>query len=157
MGVQQGTTGSVCNASTQPFATSAAKPKMYATVQSADGAKAQLRGQFEVWKADGSAKVWDADSPASEWVTDNAKRDATTGTLPAQTDYRMHARTEAYYKTDRGATGTLTSAWSSWCYFRVDTDSPPPPVISSKDGKYKFSRHRSGLRRCGEGGVFTFT
>ncbi|MEV0743045.1 hypothetical protein AB0I51_45635 [Streptomyces sp. NPDC050549] len=78
VGVQQGTTGSVCNASTQPFATSATKPKMYATVQSADGANAQLCGQFEVWKADGSAKVWDADSPSSEWVADNAKQDATT-------------------------------------------------------------------------------
>ncbi|GHJ99406.1 hypothetical protein SY2F82_12040 [Streptomyces sp. Y2F8-2] len=157
VGVQQGTTGSVCNASTQPFATSDTTPKMFATVRSADGANAQLRAQFEVWKADGSAKVWSADSPTSEWVADNAKRDATTGTLAAQTDYRMHARTQAYYKTDRGATGTLTSAWSSWCYFRVDTDSPPPPVVSSKDGKYKPADSNPASGGVGESGVFTFT
>ncbi|MET7973179.1 LamG domain-containing protein [Streptomyces mirabilis] len=157
VGVQQGTTGSVCNASKQPFATSSTKPKMYATVQSADGANAQLRAQFEIWKADGSAKVWSADSPSTEWVADNAKRDATpTSALAAQTDYRMHARTEAYYKTDRGTTGTLTSSWSSWCYFRVDTDSPPAPVISSKDGKYKPADTDPASGAVGESGVFTF-
>ncbi|MCC5480508.1 laminin G domain-containing protein [Streptomyces sp. JA03] len=157
VGVQKGTTGSVCNASTQPFATSDTSPKMYATVQSADGSNAQLRAQFEVWKADGSAKVWDADSPSSEWVADNAKRDATTSALAPQTTYRMHARTEAYYKTDRGTTGTLTSSWSSWCYFRVDTDSPPAPVISSKDGKYKPADTDPASGAVGESGVFTFT
>ncbi|MGW3130670.1 LamG domain-containing protein [Streptomyces sp. NPDC001123] len=155
VGVQQGTTGSVCNASGQPFATSVTTPKMYATVQSADGANAQLRGQFEVWKADGSAKVWSADSPSSEWVADNAKRSAPTAALAAQTDYRMHARTQAYYKTDRGTTGTLTSDWSSWCYFRVDTDSPPPPVISSS--KYKPADTDPATGAVGESGTFTFT
>ncbi|WP_328672470.1 LamG domain-containing protein [Streptomyces sp. NBC_00328] len=157
VGVQQGTTGSVCNASTQPFATSATKPKMYATVQSADGGNAQLRAQFEVWKADGSTKVWSADSPTSEWVADNAKRDATTSSLAAQTDYRMHARTQAYYKTDRGTTGTITSSWSSWCYFRVDTDSPPPPVVTSTDNKYLPADENPASGGVGESGAFKFT
>ncbi|MEU8712442.1 LamG domain-containing protein [Streptomyces sp. NPDC048663] len=156
VGVQQGNAGSVCNASSEPFATSSTKPKMYATVQSADGANAQLRGQFEVWKADGSAKVWSADSPSSEWVADNAKRDAASSTaLAAQTDYRMHARTQAYYKTDRGITGTLTSAWSSWCYFRIDTERPPAPVISSS--KYKPADTDPAAGGVGESGTFTFT
>lgn len=157
VGVQQGTTGSVCNASSQPFATSATKPKMYATVQSADGGNAQLRAQFEVWKADGSTKVWSADSPTSEWVADNAKRDATTSALAPQTDYRMHARTQAYYKTDRGTTGTIASSWSSWCYFRVDTDYPPPPVVTSTDGKYPPADSNPASGGVGESGLFKFT
>lgn len=156
-GVQQGTTGSVCNPATTPFATSDTTPKMYATVQSADGGNAQLRASFEVWKADGSTKMWSALSPTSDWVADNSKRDATTTALAPQTDYRMRAKTQAYYITDRGTTGILDSSWSSWCYFRVDTDSPPPVVVTSKDGKYKPADTDPASGGVGESGEFTFT
>ncbi|MFF4831418.1 LamG-like jellyroll fold domain-containing protein [Streptomyces sp. NPDC001315] len=156
-GVQQGTTGRACNASTLPFATSDTTPKMLATVQSADGSSAQVRALFEVWKADGSSRAWYAASPDSAWVADNAVRDASTSTLPAQTDYRMRVKTQAYYKTDRGDTGVLDSAWSSWCYFRVDTDSPPPPVVTSADGVYKPAETDPAAGGVGIQGKFTFT
>ncbi|WP_369252841.1 LamG-like jellyroll fold domain-containing protein [Streptomyces sp. R41] len=156
-GVQQGTTGRACNASTLPFATSDTTPKMLATVQSADGSNAQLRAMFEVWKADGSSRAWYAASPDDAWVADNAVRDASSSALPAQTDYRMRVKTQAYYKTDRGATGVLDSAWSSWCYFRVDTDSPPPPVVSSADGVYQPAETDPAAGGVGTPGKFTFT
>ncbi|GFN01364.1 hypothetical protein Sfulv_61740 [Streptomyces fulvorobeus] len=156
-GVQQGTTGRACNASTLPFATSDTTPKMLATVQSADGANSQLRALFEVWKADGSSRAWYAASPDAAWVADNAPRDATSSALPVQTDYRMRVMTQGYYKTDRGATGVLNSAWSSWCYFRVDTDSPPPPVVTSADGIYKSAETYPAAGGVGSAGKFTFT
>ena len=156
-GVRQGTTGRACNSSAVPFATSATKPKMLATVQSPDGSQAQLRAMFEVWKADGSSRAWYAASPDSAWVADNAARDATSSTLPAQTDYRMRVKTQAYYKTDRGVTGVLDSAWSSWCYFRVDTDSPPPPVVTSADDIYKPAETDPAAGGVGTPGKFTFT
>jgi hypothetical protein len=156
-GVQQGTTGRACNASTLPFATSDTTPKMLATVQSVDGSQAQLRADFEVWKADGSTRVWTANSPSGAWVTDNAFRDASTSTLPAQTDYRMRVKTQAYYVTDRGDSGVLDSAWSAWCYFRVDTDSPPSPVITSADGVYKPADTYPAAGGVGTPGKFTFT
>ncbi|MFJ8870526.1 LamG-like jellyroll fold domain-containing protein [Streptomyces sp. NPDC102473] len=156
-GVRQGTTGRACNASTLPFTTSVTTPKMLATVQSADGSNAQLRSLFEVWKADGSSRAWYAASPDGAWVADNAIRDATSSALPAQTDYRMRAKTQAYYKTDRGATGVLDSSWSSWCYFRVDTDSPPPPVVTSADGVYKSAETDPAAGGVGTPGKFTFT
>ncbi|WP_327128984.1 LamG-like jellyroll fold domain-containing protein [Streptomyces sp. NBC_01727] len=156
-GVQQGTTGRACNASTLPFATSDTTPKMLATVQSADGSSSQLRAMFEVWKADGSSRAWYAASPDDAWVADNAPRDATSSTLTAQTDYRMRVKTQAYYKTDRGATGVLDSSWSSWCYFRVDTDSPPPPVVTSADGVYKPAETDPAAGGVGTPGKFTFT
>ncbi|WP_330465894.1 LamG domain-containing protein [Streptomyces longwoodensis] len=156
-GVQQGTTGRACNASTLPFATSDTTPKMLATVQSADGSNAQLRALFEVWKADGSSRVWYAASPDAAWVADNAVRDASTGALAAQTNYRMRVKTQAYYKTDRGDTGVLDSSWSSWCYFRVDTDSPPPPVVTSADGTYKPAETDPAAGGVGTPGRFTFT
>jgi hypothetical protein len=156
-GVQQGTTGRACNASTQTFATSDTTPKMLATVQSADGSNSQLRAAFEVWKADGSSRAWSAVSPDGTWVADNAPRTATSSTLPAQTDYRMRVKTQAYYKTDRGATGVLDSSWSSWCYFRIDTDSPPPPVVSSTDGIYKPAETDPAAGGVGTPGKFTFT
>jgi hypothetical protein len=156
-GVQQGTTGRACNASTQPFATDRTTPKMLATVQSADGSNAQLRAMFEVWKADGSSRAWYEASPDGTWVADNAARTATTNALPAQTDYRMRVKTQAYYKTDRGATGVLDSAWSSWCYFRIDTDWPPPPVVTSADGIYKPAETDPAAGGVGMPGKFTFT
>lgn len=156
-GVQQGTTGRACNASTLPFATSDTTPKMLATVQSADGSSAQLRALFEVWKADGSSRPWNSTSPDAAWVADNAVRDASSSALPAQTDYRMRVMTQAYYKTDRGATGVLNSAWSSWCYFRVDTDSPPPPVVTSADGVYQPAETSPAAGGVGTSGKFTFT
>jgi hypothetical protein len=156
-GVRQGTTGRACNSATQPFATSDTTPKMLATVQSSDGSQSQLRALFEVWKADGSSRAWYAASPDGAWVADNASRDASTGTLPAQTDYRMRVKTQAYYKTDRGATGVLDSSWSSWCYFRVDTDSPPPPVVTSADGVYLPAETDPAAGGVGTPGRFTFT
>ncbi|MFI6341118.1 LamG-like jellyroll fold domain-containing protein [Streptomyces sp. NPDC050535] len=156
-GVQQGTTGRACNTSAVPFATSDTTPKMLAAVQSADGSQAQLRGAFEVWKADGSSRAWSAVSPDGAWVADNATRDATSSALPPQTDYRMRVKTQAYYKTDRGATGVLDSAWSSWCYFRVDTDMPPSPVVSSADGLYKPAETDPADGGVGTAGRFTFT
>ncbi|MFE4692553.1 LamG-like jellyroll fold domain-containing protein [Streptomyces sp. NPDC056749] len=156
-GVQQGTTAQACNASTLPFTTGDTTPKMLATVQSADGSSAQLRALFEVWKADGSSRAWYAASPDSTWVADNAPRDATSNTLAAQTDYRMRVKTQAYYKTDRGVTGVLDSSWSSWCYFRVDTDSPPPPVVTSADGIYKPAETDPASGGVGTAGKFTFT
>ncbi len=156
-GVQQGTTGRACNASTLPFATSDTTPKMLATVQSADGSNSQLRALFEVWKADGSSRAWYAASPDGAWVADNAARTASTSALSAQTDYRMRVKTQAYYKTDRGATGVLDSAWSSWCYFRVDTDSPPPPVVTSADGIYQPAETSPAAGGVGTPGKFTFT
>ncbi|WP_043457093.1 LamG domain-containing protein [Streptomyces fulvoviolaceus] len=157
-GVQQGTTGRACNASTLPFATSDSTPKMLASVQSADGSQAQLRAMFEVWKADGSSRTWYATSPDGAWVADNAPRTAApSSNLPAQTDYRMRVKTQAYYMTDRGVTGVLDSAWSSWCYFRVDTDSPPPPVVTSADGVYKPAETDPAAGGVGTPGKFTFT
>ncbi|MEU2624619.1 LamG domain-containing protein [Streptomyces sp. NPDC007157] len=154
-GVQQGNAGRVCNASASSFVTGTTKPKMLATVQSADGSGAQLRALFEVWKADGSSRTWYAASPDTAWVADNAARDATTSALTPQADYRMRAKTQAYYKTDRGDTGVLDSSWSSWCYFRVDTDSPPPPVVTSAD--YKPAETDPAAGGVGTPGSFTFS
>ncbi|MFF3350863.1 LamG-like jellyroll fold domain-containing protein [Streptomyces sp. NPDC002779] len=157
-GIQQGTIGRVCNASTLPFATSSTKPKMLATVQSPDGSQAQLRAQFEVWKADGSSRVWYAASPDGAWAADNAPRTASTSALAPQTNYRMRVKTQAYYMTDRGAAGVLDSAWSSWCYFRVDTDSPPPPVVSSlRWDLYQPAETHPASGGVGMAGRFTFT
>ncbi|MFJ4439005.1 LamG-like jellyroll fold domain-containing protein [Streptomyces sp. NPDC088923] len=156
-GVQDGTTGRACNASTLPYATSDSTPKTLATVQSADGSNAQLRAMFEVWKADGSSRSWYGYSPDGTWVADNAARTATSSTLSPQTDYRMRAKTQAYYKTDRGATGVLDSSWSSWCYFRVDTDSPPRPVVTSADGIYQPADANPAAGGVGTPGKFTFT
>ncbi|MFI5477181.1 LamG-like jellyroll fold domain-containing protein [Streptomyces cacaoi] len=155
--VQDGTAGKACGTSAVPQVTGDTTPTVYGTVQSADGAQAQLRAAFEVWKADGTSRVWAANSPPSAWVADNAVRDATSPALAAQTDYRLRVMTQAYYMTDRGVTGVLNSGWSSWCYFRIDTDLPPSPVVSSFDGRYPPASTDQKADGVGVTGAFLFT
>ncbi|WP_308377947.1 LamG domain-containing protein [Streptomyces sp. ISL-98] len=163
VGVRQGTTGNACEHWSEPFATSDRTPKVNATVQSSDGTNSQLRAQFEVWKEGATAKAWGINDPSSAWATDNSRRDAdvasSTGAavLTPNVQYRVRARTQAYYKTDRGATGVLDSAWSGWCYFRVDTDSPPPPTVKSADWKYPPADTYPASGGVGESGMFVFT
>ncbi|MER6557436.1 LamG domain-containing protein [Streptomyces sp. NPDC001027] len=155
--VQDGTSGKACGTSTAPQVTGDTTPTVYGTVQSVDGAQAQLRAAFEIWKADGTSRAWTATSPSGAWVADNAIRGATSSALAPQTDYRLRAKTQAYYLTDRGVTGVLDSAWSAWCYFRVDTDSPPAPVVSSADGRYQPSDTAPAADGVGVTGAFVFT
>ncbi|MER5582254.1 LamG domain-containing protein [Streptomyces asoensis] len=155
--VQDGNAGKACGTSAVPQVTSDTTPTVYGTVQSVDEAQAQLRANFEIWKGDGSIRVWTANSPASAWVADNAVRNATSSALTPQTDYKLRAMTQAYYMTDRGATGVLNSGWSSWCYFRIDTDVPPPPVVSSFDGRYPPASTNQKADGVGVTGAFLFT
>ncbi|WP_327110933.1 LamG domain-containing protein [Streptomyces sp. NBC_01341] len=157
LGVRQGTTGTKCGTATAPFVTSDTTPQVLAPVGSSDGAQAQLRSQFEVWKEGATAKTWGVSSPSTTWAAPSI-RGADTSALAGQTLYKMRARTEAYYKTDRGVTGSLLSSWSTWCYFKVDTDSPPEPLISSKDPNlYQPSETHPASGGVGTKGTFTFT
>ncbi|MFH8582577.1 LamG domain-containing protein [Streptomyces zaomyceticus] len=157
VGVRNGTTGRACNAAATPLVTSSQTPKMTAMVQSVDGPKAQLRALYEVWKADGSQKMWWAVSPDGAHVADNAVSDFVSPSLAVNTNYRMRVLTEAYYATDRGVSGHLQSLWSTWCYFRVDKDSPPPPVIKSADGLYPPAEDGLPAGAVGKAGKFSIT
>ncbi|WP_405633875.1 LamG domain-containing protein [Streptomyces sp. NBC_01174] len=157
LGVRQGTTGTKCGTTTAPFVTSDTTPQVLAPVSSPDGSQAQLRSQFEVWKDGATAKTWGASSPSTTWAAPSI-RGADTSALAPQTLYKMRARTEAYYKTDRGVTGSLFSGWSAWCYFKVDTDSPPEPLVSSKNPDlYQPSETHAASGGVGTKGTFTFT
>ncbi|MFD7261155.1 LamG domain-containing protein [Streptomyces sp. NPDC059874] len=157
VGIQSGTTGRACNPSTTPFVTSSTTPRFLAGVQSPDGSQAQLQAAVEVWKADGSQIVWGASSPDNAWVADDALRDFTAPALTPQTDYAARFLTKAYYATDRGESGVLYSGWSTWCYFRIDTDSPPAPTVASADGVYKPAATDPAAGGVGVAGKFTFT
>ncbi|MFB6519606.1 LamG-like jellyroll fold domain-containing protein [Streptomyces sp. NPDC056401] len=157
VGIQSGTTGRACNPSTNPFVTSTTTPRFLAGVQSSDGAQAQLQAAVEVWKADGSKVIWGTSSPDNAWVADNALRDFTAPALAPQTDYAARFLTKAYYATDQGQTGVLYSEWSTWCYFRIDTDSPPAPTVVSADGLYKPAPTAPASGGVGVAGKFTFT
>ncbi len=157
VGVRNGTTGRACNAAATPLVTSSLTPKVTAVVQSLDGAKAQLRALYEVWKADGSQKMWWGVSPSGGHVADNGVTEFVSPTLAANTNYRMRALTEAYYATDRGVSGHLQSPWSTWCYFRVDKDSPPPPVITSEGNAYPPAENGVPSGAVGQAGQFRVT
>ncbi|MFD3666250.1 LamG domain-containing protein [Streptomyces sp. NPDC058659] len=158
VGVRNGTTGRACNASSTPLVTSDDTPYLTSVVQSPDGAQAQLRALYEVWKADGSQKMFWAVSPTGgARVADNAAADTTSPTLADNTNYRMRVLTEAYWANDRGASGNLQSPWSTWCYFRVDKSSPPPPIITSDDGLYPPAASSVPSGAVGKAGKFRFT
>ncbi|MFD9222908.1 LamG domain-containing protein [Streptomyces sp. NPDC060064] len=157
LGIRQGTTGTKCGTATAPFVTSDTTPQVLAPVNSPDGSQAQLRAQFEVWKNGATAKTWGVSSPSTTWAAPSI-RGADSIALAPQTLYKMRARSEAYYKTDRGVTGSLISGWSTWCYFKIDTDSPPEPLITSKaPDLYQPSATHPASGGVGVKGTFTFT
>ncbi|MEU2245043.1 LamG domain-containing protein [Streptomyces sp. NPDC018338] len=83
--------------------------------------------------------------------------ETTSPALVDNTSYRMRVLTEAYWATDRGASGHLQSGWSTWCYFRVDTTGPPPPIITSDDGLYPPAEDSLASGGVGKAGKFRFT
>ncbi|WP_328946913.1 LamG domain-containing protein [Streptomyces sp. NBC_00250] len=172
-GVLSGGTVPVCN-KTEQGATmiSDPTPSLLATPRAASGAEAQamLRVYYDLdYKSDGT--WYDAPPPTTGSVAPTAghasyvssAKDFPTQTknwnspLKENTLYRYTAYTHSFK--DTSYTSWLSSSGTPWCYFRVDTTAPEPPVV-------KFN---SVYKECltggacevwggpGKAGSFTFT
>jgi hypothetical protein len=113
-----GNTNKGCQPATSRAYLTTVRPKVEATMKDPDGT--QSKGQFEVWNTATENKVWGAYSALKYsgahtlMVPDNK--------LSSGNIYRWRVRAVD----PAGAVG----AWSTWCYFEVDTAQPHTPTVT---------------------------
>ncbi|MFD3452861.1 LamG domain-containing protein [Streptomyces sp. NPDC058691] len=123
--------------------------------------KGSLRAEFRVARLNpdnGWEEVWAEEQPASGWHPDG-----TLETMPnTRTNgitYRYRARTQSHWSED-GKSGDLYSAFSPWCYFKIDTTYPSPPQVFADSLPYVACDEVSGIcvekGQPGQVGSFTF-
>ncbi|MFD0372855.1 LamG-like jellyroll fold domain-containing protein [Streptomyces sp. NPDC127114] len=116
-----------CSASSSPAMIRDTTPRLTATPTSADGANASLRPNFELFD---SANTKIASLSPSTWTASGTAGSVTTAALAEQKTYSFAARTEYRY-TYGGTTTSLYGPWSARCYFRVDSQAPLAPTVTS--------------------------
>ncbi|MEU2438645.1 LamG domain-containing protein [Streptomyces rubradiris] len=121
-----------CSASTSPAVIRDTTPRLTATPTSSDGSNASLRPNFELYA--GSSATPTSLKPTT-WTASGTAGTAVTAGLAQNTTYHFRARTEYKY-TYGGTTSYLYGPWSSHCYFRVDSQGPPKPAITSVNNQY---------------------
>lgn len=106
-------------------------PAVSAVPKSADSSQATLRPNFEIRKYDPNTAdpLVGSGSPSGYTASGTAGR-FTSPSLANGGTYWFRARTEYKYTYD-GKSASLYSAWTSGCWFTVDTSAPPAPAITS--------------------------
>ncbi|MFJ6655831.1 LamG domain-containing protein [Streptomyces sp. NPDC091377] len=136
-GLEAGTTRICSKSSSAPAMWSYTRPNLAATPQTAAGGEsgASLRVYFDldVKNADGTwsdapEPASGSESPTTGYAGDGVDQNKTwSATLTDHKQYRYRAVTRSYY--DKGAS-KLTSGWTPYCYFTVDSTRPKPPSIT---------------------------
>lgn len=133
-----------------PALISSATPQLSAYLTDADGSAADLRAQFELYE--GGALVWSLRS-STDMVSGTMERVRVPADLLAH-DHSYWFRVRAEEETEEGM---LVSGWSPSCHFKVDTQYPRSPTVTSDD--YPECRGDSCPLAGGVGvpGDFTFS
>ncbi|MFI6286666.1 LamG domain-containing protein [Streptomyces sp. NPDC051018] len=123
---------SCSKAADAPSTISDPTPQVAATVRTQVGGSpgAQLRGLFKVERKDGGSwtPLPDFVSPTSGFVgTGVAVKPTVPQILQEGPLYRITSSTRSYYNS---AKNWLTSGSPGYCYFKVDTTAPKPPVVT---------------------------
>ncbi|MEU6145627.1 LamG-like jellyroll fold domain-containing protein [Streptomyces sp. NPDC047081] len=121
-----------CSSSSSPAVIRDATPRLTATPTSSDGSNAVLRPNFELYTGSSTSPTT---LKPSAYTASGTAGTVPTATLKSGTTYHFRARTEYKYSYG-GTTGYLYGPWSSNCYFKVDTDGPPKPTITSVNNQY---------------------
>ncbi|MFE3636722.1 LamG domain-containing protein [Streptomyces sp. NPDC059168] len=127
-----------CNKSkTDPLAVTRLDPMAQARVQTqvkpkSGEEKGQLQAEFVVERGDDADwhHVWSDYRPKPGWDPDDTLEKARMDHRADQGLYRMRARTQSHWTYGKKS-GDLWSAYSSWCYFKIDSTAPKAPEITS--------------------------
>ncbi|MDX3314185.1 LamG domain-containing protein [Streptomyces sp. ME08-AFT2] len=130
-----------CEAESKPTIVTRADPMVQAAVQTqvqpASGEyQGALRAYLTVEKkgSDGTwAASWSVTSPSTGYHVDNTLEKVRISPREDGNLYRMRALTQSHW-TYAGVTSSMSSAYSSWCYFKMDTTAPKPPQITLEPG-----------------------
>ncbi|MFI6940369.1 LamG domain-containing protein [Streptomyces sp. NPDC050418] len=139
VGVIPGTgTTEYCNkSSSDPLIVTTITPMVQASVQTLvehhDGdEEGSLQAEFIVERGDDAAwhQVWSGYRPDSGWDPDGTIEKMPTSNRADGGLYRLKSRTQSHWSYN-GKSGDLWSGYSSWCYFKIDSTAPKPPVITT--------------------------
>ncbi|MEI7033624.1 LamG-like jellyroll fold domain-containing protein [Streptomyces pratensis] len=122
-----------------PVVVSDPTPALTATAQTASGGEkdAQLRVYFDVDHKNGDGTWSDTSAgngdlrPSSGYVGDGVKLTMSWSALSDDTTYRYRAWVRSYYDGGKNhLSGPSNASTTGWCYFRIDSSAPEPPVIT---------------------------
>ncbi|MFG2402612.1 LamG domain-containing protein [Streptomyces lydicus] len=159
-----GTTAYCRTSSSDPLTVTTATPTVQARVQTkvqpkSGEEKGSLQAEFwmERKQTDGSwDKVWSDYKPDTGWDPDGTLEKAVTDQRADGGLYRFKSRTQSHWYYGPKS-GDLFSAYSSWCYLKIDTSAPKAPQITST-GPYTECTTNLCEPKGGPGvpGAFTF-
>jgi hypothetical protein len=94
--------------------------------------KGELQAEFVVQRGDDADwhQVWSDYRPKPGWDPDETLEKVRMDERADGGLYRMRARTQSHW-TYGTKSGDLWSAYSSWCYFKIDSTAPKAPQITS--------------------------
>ncbi|MFI2301977.1 LamG domain-containing protein [Actinacidiphila glaucinigra] len=132
-------TTAYCRTASDPLIVTRTDPTVRARVQTkvqpaSDEDKGSLQAEFVVERqqADATwAASWSDYRPSSGWVTDGTLQSMRTTPRADNTLYRYKARTQSHTTFNNKAVDQF-SAYSAWCYFKVDATAPKAPQILPK-------------------------
>lgn len=121
-----------CGASDSPSAIAAETPRLSMLLKNPDAGDADLDVEVEIWEVDEAAEpitepVWTFISDLGYAGDSTAQVGIPEGVLTDGSTYRVRARTYYWFGVDNYA----LSAWTSGCWFEVDTTPPPEPTVGS--------------------------
>ncbi|MFI1682651.1 MULTISPECIES: LamG-like jellyroll fold domain-containing protein [unclassified Streptomyces] len=132
-----GNTGYCAKSSRTPTIVTRLDPMAQAKVQTqvkpkAGEEKGELQAEFVVQRGDDADwhQVWSDYRPKPGWVADDTLAKVRMGERADGGLYRMRARTQSHWTYGK-RNGDLWSAYSSWCYFKIDSTAPKAPQITS--------------------------
>ncbi|MFF3950527.1 LamG domain-containing protein [Streptomyces sp. NPDC001902] len=155
-----------CNtSSSSPLMVTRTNPNVQARVQTQTQPKSgedpgSLRADFRVARLNPDntwEEVWTGQPPASGWDPDGTL-EKMENTRTNGITYRYRARTQSHWSYD-GKSGDLYSAFSPWCYFKIDTTFPSPPQIFADSLPYVACDEVNGVceNKGAPGTVGSFT
>ncbi|WP_367319671.1 hypothetical protein [Streptomyces sp. HUAS ZL42] len=98
---------------------------------------------------------WAATLPSIGYHPDDTAERTRMNPRQDNTLYRMRALTNSFWTTG-GVTSSIPSAWSPYCYFKIDTGAPKPPQIEAT-GIYQGCTDCEGEGGPGLAGEFKIT
>lgn len=130
-------TTAYCEPESKPTIVTRADPIAQAMVQTQVApASGEYQGALRAYMAvekkntDGSwSGSWTTTSPSTGYHVDNTLEKVRMSAREDGALYRMRALTQSHW-TYAGVTSSQSSAYSPYCYFKVDTTAPKPPQIS---------------------------
>ncbi|MFD5589613.1 LamG-like jellyroll fold domain-containing protein [Streptomyces sp. NPDC127063] len=130
-----------CEPESRPTIVTRADPIVQAAVQTqVQPASGEYLGALRAYMAvekkntDGTwSSSWSATSPSTGYHVDNTLEKVRISSRQDGALYRMRALTQSHW-TYAGVTSSMSSPYSPWCYFKMDTTAPKAPQITLEPG-----------------------